>query len=177
MSTIPDVPDLTPEDALQAIRELRSRIPDFALLTPAEVRQLTPAAALDPAYVHAGINAIDSSTPLRDALVIEAQELRQAVDLDSRWGQVITELNALILGISGGMTIRRHRVGGKTLQAYQVGRQLARYKENADLLPHLAAMRRARVASRNRTSTTTPAAEPLPETPADTRPPRERIPS
>jgi len=72
--------------------------------------------------------------------------------LTERWSQVIVELDALPEGVVGAMKMRRHRVGATALQAYQVSRQLARYRENAALLPHIDAMRRALRLTRSRSA-------------------------
>jgi hypothetical protein len=57
--------------------------------------------------------------------------------------QVIDEIDAFRLGVSGSITVRRHRVGSTAPKTYQVSQQLTRYKENANLLPHIDAMKRA----------------------------------
>jgi hypothetical protein len=93
--------------------------------------------------VHGAINAIAASPNLRDALGHGAEELRQSLELTGRWSQVVVELDKLRDGVLGAMKVRRHRVGGIALQTYQMSRQLARYRENATLLPHIDAMRRA----------------------------------
>lgn len=153
MSTVPVVSNpLTPEEVVQQLRALRDQISGFVLLTQEDVQQLAPAATVEIAFLHAAINAIAASQALRDALGRDAEELRQSVELAGRWSQVADELEALRLGITGAIMVRRHRVGAKALQAYQVSRQLARYKENANLLPHIDAMARAAKFTRRRTA-------------------------
>ena len=164
MSTIPDVPNspLTPEEAVQILQAMRTRVPDFALLSVADAQSLARAAAVDIRFVHEAINAIAASPNLRDALGRTAEELRQSLELTDRWSQVVVELDKLRDGVLGAMRVRRHRIGGIALQAYQMSRQLARYRENATLLPHIDAMRRASRFVRSRPAAPEPTPEPTP---------------
>ena len=145
MSNIPEVPisPINPEEAVQLLQALRTRVPDFALLSVADAQSLSRAAAVDIRFVHEAINAIAASPNLRDALGRDAEDLRQSLELTDRWSQVVVELDKLRNGVVGAMKVRRHRVGATALHAYQLSQQLARYRENATLLPHIDAMRRA----------------------------------
>ena len=162
MSTIPDVPNspITPEEAVQVLQALRMRVPDFTLLSVAGAQSLARAAAVDIRFVHEAINAIAASPNLRGALGRSAEELRQSLELTDRWSQVVVELDKLRVGVDGAMRVRRHRIGGIALQAYQMSRQLARYRENATLLPHIDAMRRASRFGRSRGAAPEPAPAP-----------------
>lgn len=132
------------------LQAMRARVPDFALLSVVESQTLSRAAATDPRFLHAAINAIAASPSVGNALGHTGEELRQALEFTDRWSQVVIELEALRSGVLGAMKVRRHRIGGKALQAYQMCRQLARYGENADLRPHIDAMRRAARLNRSR---------------------------
>ncbi|HEX6159925.1 MAG TPA: hypothetical protein VF111_07150 [Thermoanaerobaculia bacterium] len=162
MSTIPDVSNtpITPEEVVRILRELRGRIPDFTLLDARDRRAIVSTSSVDPARVHAAINAIGASEPLRNALGSDADDLRQSVELAARWLQVLDEAGAFRAGVENSTKLIRHRVGVKVLKAYQISRQLARYKENAHLLPHIDAMRRASSARRR-----APQPEPDPQPP------------
>jgi hypothetical protein len=163
MTNMPDVPNspLTPEEAVQVLQAMRTRVPDFALLSAADAQSLSRAAAVDIRFVHEAINAIAASPNLRDALGRNAEDLRQSLELTDRWSQVVVELDKLRVGVLGAMKVRRHRIGATALQAYQLSRQLARYRENATLLPHIDAMRRASQFPRMR-GATPPEAAPAP---------------
>lgn len=164
MSTIPDIPNapLTPEEAVQLLQAMRTRVPDFTLLSVADSQSLSRAAAVDLRFVHEAINAIAASANLRDALGRGAEELRQSLELTDRWSQVVVELDKLRDGVLGAIKVRRHRIGGIALQTYQVSRQLARYRENATLLPHIDAMRRASRFVRSRPALQEPPPEAAP---------------
>ena len=168
MSNLPDVPNspLTPEEAVELLQVMRGRVPDFTLLSIPDLQALSRAAAVDLRFVHEAINAIAASPNLSAALGRDAEELRQSLELTDRWSQVVVELDKLRNGVVGAMKVRRHRVGATALQAYQLSQQLARYRENATLLPHIDAMRRASRFIRSRHAppvTPPPVPEPVPE--------------
>jgi len=138
----PAVP-LTPEEIVRQLRALREHVPDFTLLSGNDRRPLVRASVVSEELIHASINAIAASPPLRNALERDAETLRSEAELIGRWSEVVDELEAFRLGVTGSIRVRRHRLGGIALRVRQIGRQLVRYKENANLLPHLDAMKRA----------------------------------
>jgi hypothetical protein len=137
----------TPDEAVQYVRAMRDRIPDFTFLEAEEKRKLSRAANIGLSLVNSATNAIDGSAALRGAFGKEAPPLRAEIESIVRWQQVLAELDAVRDGIRGAMTVRRHRVGGVALQVYQVSLQLTRYKENPELLPHIETMKRAAAAA------------------------------
>lgn len=141
---------LSPEEIVQQLRALRELIPDFVLMPPDQAMPLTRAASVTHEFVHAAINALKASPALNAALGRDAEALRVETELTARWSEVVDELEAIRLGVSGAIRVRRHRVGTAALRAYQVGRHLARDRENAALLPHVDAMRRAAKFGRHR---------------------------
>lgn len=165
----PSINPVTPEEVVRQLRALRELIPDFVLLPASEVQLLTRAASVDIEFVHAAINAVGASENLRVALGSDAEVLRSETELTARWSQVLDEIDALRSGVIHALRVRRHRVGGKAFQVYQVSRHLARYGENADLLPHIEAMRRAARRFRRRTAPAQPA-QPQPEPQPDPKP-------
>jgi len=162
------VTPITPEELVRQLRALREQVPDFTLMSNEDLRPLVRAAAVDIQLVHQSINAIAASTPLEQSLGRSAESLRLETELAGRWSQVIVEIDAFRLGVSGSILIRKHRVGSTALKAYQMSRQLARYKENANLLPHIDAMKRvakfpARAAQPQPEPVLGPQPEPLPQ--------------
>ena len=165
MSSIPNTPvsPITPEEVVRQLRALREQIPDFALLSFEETRPLVAAATVDPEVIHASINAIAASSPLQNALGRDAESLRGEHELLGRWSEVVVEFDAFRRGVLGAIRLRRHRLGGTALRARQMTRQLVRYRENANLLPHLDAMNRAFKAAKRRAAKAEP--EPKPQSP------------
>ena len=169
---------ITPEEAVQVLRALRERVPDLTQMDTPEKRQLARSANIGVGLVHASINAIDTSALLRGAVGRDAEELRGETESIGRWSQVLDEQEALRRGIIGSMTIRRHRLGAIALRVYNISKQLARYNENAELLPHIAAMKRAagfgvrRAAKSEDPPAPPPAPEPQPQSSSPSAPPK-----
>ena len=160
----PPVSTITPEEVVRQLRALREQIPDFTLLSREDARALVRASTVDFGLVHASINAIAASAPLQNALGRDAESLRGETELLGRWSEVVDELEAFRLGVIGSIRVRRHRLGGTAFQTVQVSRQLVRYRENANLLPHIDAMARAAKAAKRRAKPL--ATEPDPASPA-----------
>jgi len=132
----------TPEALVEQFRAVRRQIPDYMQLTRSSIAFLTRAASVDPAFVHATINTAGACRTMESALGRTAAELRQESDDIGRWSAVEDELKALLKGLQAANLIRRHRVGRTALQTYNISRQLTRQPEHADLLPHIAEMKR-----------------------------------
>ena len=154
------VNSITPEEVVRQLRALREQVPDFVLMTSEELRPYVRTATAGVELVHEAINAIDASPKLAQTLDRSPESLRAEAEIAARWVQVLVEIDAFRLGVSCAITMRRHRVGSVALKTYQVSRQLTRYKENADLLPHIDAMRRAVAKFRKRHPQPGPAPEP-----------------
>jgi len=146
----------TPQEAVQYLRVMRDRLPDFKLLDTRERRALARAANIGISLVTSATNVIDASAVVRNAFGREAEVLRAETESIVRWAPVLEEIDALRDGVAGGMTVRRHRLGGIALRVYQVCRQLVRYKENEELLPHIDAMKRAAGFGQRRAAETAP---------------------
>ena len=149
--TTPEV--LTPEAMVEQLRAFRRQIPDYVQLTRTEATFMVRAANVDPLFVQTTINAVGASSLMEGALGRPAAELRQEAEDVGRWSAVEDELKALLKGVQAANLTRRHRVGITALQAYSISQQLVRRSENADLLPHVAEMKRT-----NRFGRRTPAA-------------------
>ena len=133
---------IDPGSLVEQLRALRQQIPDYGQLTVADNKSLRVAAAADPAFVHASINAAGASPVVETAIGLSAGELRQEADEAVRWTAVEDELLAMLKGVRAANLTRRHRLGLAALQAYGISRMLVRKPEHADLLPHVAEMKR-----------------------------------
>lgn len=158
MSSVANIPvsPITPEEVVRQLRALREQIPDFTLQSREEIRPLVTAATVDPELIHESINAIAASPQLQNALGRDAESLRGEHELLGRWSEVIIEIEAFRQGVKGAIRVRRHRLGGTVLQARLMSRQLVRYRENANLLPHLDAMNRTFRAAKRRATKAEP---------------------
>jgi hypothetical protein len=127
---------------VEQLRALRQQVPSYSQLTTAEAQSLRAVAGADPAFVHASITAIGASPRVEAVLGITSEALRLEADEAVRWTAVEDELRATLKGVAAANLTRRHRLATFALQAYGISRMLVRRAENADLLPHLAEMKR-----------------------------------
>jgi hypothetical protein len=156
------VEPITPEVLVAQLRAYRLQIPEYTQLTTVSSRALQAAAAVNIHFLHASINAVGTSSSVQGALSTTQETLWQETDDAARWTAVEDELRAFLKGITAANLTRRHRLGLTALQVYSISRQLVRKPEHADLLPHVAEMRRQNRFGRSRKSTP-PDGEPEPQ--------------
>ena len=162
-----DLTPLTPEEAVEQLRALRRRIPQYVQLPVQEALSIRRVAHINPAFLDETINTAGASTTVEGALGRTAQSLRQEADETARWSAFEAELRATHKGVTAANLVRRHRLGLAALQTYNITRQLVRQKEHADLLPHLQAMQRLNKFGRRRPTVPVEPA-PIPPPPDDT---------
>jgi hypothetical protein len=131
-----------PELMVEQLRALRQQIPEYAQLTVSDAKTLRGPATADAGFVTAAINAIGASPVVQSAVGLTPEALRQEASEVVRWVAVEDELRAMLKGVATANLTRRHRVGLAALQAYGISRMLVRKPEHANLLPHVAEMKR-----------------------------------
>jgi hypothetical protein len=164
-----DVPAvITPEAVLEQLRVLRLQIPGYQQLPIPEARSLRGQANVHPDFAQAAINAVGSSATVEGNVGLSAEELQTIAETCARWTPVEDELRAMLGGVSSANLTRRHTLGRAALLTYAVSKRLVKLPEHADLLPHLAEMRRTNRSGRRRKSSSqqpqapTPTPEPTP---------------
>jgi hypothetical protein len=136
-------PNVTvPGEVVEKLRALRPLIPEYTQLTVARAQALRAAAAADTAFVHASINTIAASQIVEHAVGRTPEAMLLEADEAARWTAVEDELRAMLKGVVAANLTRRHRLGLSALQTYSIAQALVRKPENADLLPHVAEMKR-----------------------------------
>ena len=143
---------ITPEVLVAELRAYRERIPDYTQLTTLSSKILRSAAATNIHFVHSSINAVGTSPYVQGALGTTDATLWKEADDSARWTAVEDELRALLQGVAAANLVRRHRLGLTALQVYSISRQLVRKPEHANLLPHVAEMKRQNRFGRKRNS-------------------------
>ena len=156
---------LDPVTLIEQVRALRQQIPEFTHLPSRDKQALSRAASLHPDFVQGAITVVGASTGVQDILGSTPDALHQQTDDATRWATAEDEVKALLDGIHAANLVRKHRVGLVALQAYQIGRQLVRQKEHADLLPHVEELQRLNRIGK-RAKKTTPAGPATPSTPS-----------
>lgn len=132
----------TPEQIVEQLRILRQHIPNFGPLTVTDAVLLRRAAHVHDDMLRAATNTVGASPFVSAAIGKDAEMLRNERMEVSRWSAVEDELKALYKGVAAANLARRHQLGLNALQTYFITRQLVRQREHADLLPHVAEMRR-----------------------------------
>ena len=95
-----------------------------------------------------------------------AEELQAAVDLTARWSMVRDELKATLDGVTSAVLTMKHNLGQSVLLTYTVSKKLVKVPQHANLLPHVALMRKTnRIGRTRKAQPETPAPAPNP-TPA-----------
>lgn len=167
-ATDPQTGAPTPEQIVEQLRALRIVIPDVTPLTSKERRAIRGMNRTSDDVLVAQIALAGASTKVETAIGRSADEARQLVADESRWMAVELELKALLSGVSGGNLIRRQQIQLLGAQAYTIGASLAKSSANAELVPHVAEVRRLkRTPSRKKSGPETPAPQTTPPAPAD----------
>jgi len=157
-----DVPAvITPEAVLEQLRALRPQIPGYQQLPVPEARSLRGPANVHPDFAQAAINAVGASAVVGTNVGLSAEELQTIAETCARWTPVEDELRAMLGGVSSANLTRRHTLGQAALLTYAVSKRLVKFPEHADLLPHLAQMRKTNRSGRRRQ----PAGQPQAPTP------------
>ena len=154
---------LTPEQFIEQFNALVAQIGPVAPLTPEQRRMLKARARVPQEVVEASINVIGTAESISQVVGIPAAEVRQLLDEAGRWSAVETVLRKTLNGVAGANLIRRERIALVTGVAYNIGRQLVRVPDNADLVPQVQEVKRLRkLTSRKKRGAQTP--EPAPAT-------------
>jgi hypothetical protein len=117
-------------------------IPDYVQMPAASLATIRCVAHVNPDFTMAAINSVGASPAVESVVGQTPEFLRQEADQSNRWTVVEDELRAMLKGVTTANLVRKHRLGLAALQAYAVSRQLVRKEEHADLLPHVAEMKR-----------------------------------
>ena len=156
---------LTPKAIVEQLRSMRQQIPEYNQLTIRRAASLRRAAHVDADFVQAAINAADASPTVQGAFDRTPDDRRRQTEEAALWTSVEDELKAMLKGVMSANLIRRHEIGTAALQTYYLCRQLVRTPWNANLLPHVAEMKRLNTfgpGRRARARTQAPAPQPAP---------------
>jgi hypothetical protein len=156
--------NLTPEQVVEQLRALVAQIPEAPALTPQERELVRRGGYLPIIEVQAAVNVVGSSDIIAQAVGQPVEGVRQLVVDMNRWDSVGNELKGAYGRIHDANLVRKQRATLIAIQAYGVAQQLARNPENAEILPHVAEMKRLKGLRRRRKSATT-TETPAPEVP------------
>jgi len=165
---------------VEQIRALRQKIPNVVVI-PAirgERQQLAPAASVPADFVERMAVAAENTAVLAGEGTINPAQAREQMEFAEVFGPVADEVEALMNFIRHLVTAARNKAGSDALTTYAHAKRLARRPEHADLVPHVADMRRAlgpkgrRKAKAKAEQPTSPASPATPATPPVTTAPK-----
>jgi len=164
-ATAEQEPAVTPESVVESVRALRALIPNYVQLPIPTARTLHPVAVLNTDFTQAAISAVGASETVQATVGQTAEELQAAVDLTARWSMVRDELKATLDGVTSAVLTMKHNLGQSVLLTYTVSKKLVKVPQHANLLPHVALMRKTNRLGRTRKAqpeTPAPAPNPTP---------------
>jgi hypothetical protein len=156
-------PAVTPESVIESVRALRAQIPNYVQLPIPAARALGSVSSLNPEFTQAAIHAVGASQTVQATVGQTAEELQAAVEATARWTMVRDELKATLDGVTSAVLTMKHSLGQSILLTYTVSKKLVKVPQHADLLPHVALMRKTNRLGRSRKAQTpVPAPPPAP---------------
>jgi ABC-type transporter Mla subunit MlaD len=154
---------VTPESVVESVRALRTQIPHYVQLPIPTAQTLRTVAALNTDFTQAAISAVGASETVQATVGQTAEELQAAVDLTARWSMVRDELKATLDGVTSAVLTMKHNLGQSVLLTYSVSKKLVKVPQHANLLPHVALMRKTnRIGRTRKAQPETPAPAPNP---------------
>ena len=128
-------------DELRAMGQL---IPKFTIpAMPDAMQRLTSVASLPPEFIDVAAMAVRNSTVLVRGGAADPSAIRDWMAYAEAYGHVADEHDAQSQFIRHSITAAKNRAGTEALTTYALARRLAKRPENAELVPHVADMRRA----------------------------------
>jgi hypothetical protein len=135
-------PAVTPESVVEQLRALRSQVPYYGQLPVPAARSLRSVSSLNPEFGQAAIHAVGASPTVQATVGQTAEELQAAAEAAARWSTVRDELKATLDGVTSAVLTMKHTLGQSLLLTYTVSKKLVKMPQHADLLPHVALMRK-----------------------------------
>jgi hypothetical protein len=155
-------PAVTPESVVEQLRALRSQIPYYGQLSVPAARSLRPVSNLNPEFAQAAIHSVGASLTVQATVGQTAEELQSADEASARWSMVRDELKATLDGVTSAVLTMKHTLGQSLLLTYTVSKKLVKMPQHADLLPHVALMRKTNRRGHSRNAPP-PATVPVPK--------------
>ena len=142
-ATAAEDPAVTPESVVDQLRALRSQIPNYVQLPVPTAQSLRSVSNLSPEFGQAAIQAVSASPTVQATVGQTAEELQTATEAAARWSMVRDELKVTLDGVTSAVLTMKHTLGQSLLLTYTVSKKLVKVPQHADLLPHVALLRKA----------------------------------
>jgi hypothetical protein len=122
------------------IRALRDEMPRFVSEVPGEAQSLSAAASLPEAFIESASASIPKSPMLENAP--NAATLRDSVAFVMAYEAALTEAQGFTRAIEHTLRVAKATAGTSALDIYACAQRLAKRKDGAELVPHVADMQR-----------------------------------
>jgi hypothetical protein len=154
---------MTPEAVVENIRALRAQIPNYGQLTVSTAQSLRAVASVNAEFTQTAIHAVSASETVQATVGRSAEEFQAAAEAVARWAMVRDEMKATLDGVTSAVLTMKHDLGQSVLLTYAVSKKLVKVPQHANLLPHVALMRKAtRLAGRRKAEAPAPEPNPAP---------------
>src|SRR5438874_3064315 len=135
------------EDAskvLDRVRALRELIPGFAQpQNKTAAQRLIANANRSDEFLETVAVAVQASPNLKAASGVDPASLRDSIRFGAAYSAIADELDALASAVRFTINIKRSASAEEALAAYDLAKGLARKKEGASLVPHIADIRKS----------------------------------
>ena len=121
------------------------RTPQFislALHNSQAARRIIANAAVPDGFLESVSVAVQSSPSLKDASAVDPEAVRDVIRFSAAYAPVAEELEALARAVRHTISVKRAETAQSSLAAYDLAKGLARKTDGADLVPHIAEMRK-----------------------------------
>jgi len=159
----------TARDLLQRVRATQEITGTKTLLKGKQMRKLINPASLPDDFLEAVAVALDAYPNLALASGVSAAEIRDLIAFSRANRPVVDEYRIAATSLLQEILTRRAHTGQQALKVYDMVQAMNRPNDQAMLVPHITAMRRA-LGNRGRKKAQTPTEPPVPVTPAPVTP-------
>lgn len=134
----------TAQTLLQTVRSMRDQIPRFVIPESRKAAsRLSAVASVPREFVELTAVAMTNQKTLVRGDGATPAEMRDMVGYADAFDPLADELEAMAQFVRFSAMVARNTAGSEALMVYAVAQRLAKRRENADLVPHVADMRRA----------------------------------
>jgi len=133
----------TPEEVFKQLRQITAVVADdMEMLDAGKRKVLRDAARVSDEIVRRTVHAVGATDIIALAIGMSAEQLRDLVELSSRWTSAESELRTLLTGVQGAKLARRHQVAKIVAQVFMLASQLAKNDAYGDLRTYVEEVKR-----------------------------------
>lgn len=134
---------LTPEEIFEQLRLLTDQVKAELEIFDADQRKvLRDAARVPDEIVWRTVHILGAPNIIAQAIGMSADQLRDLVELSTRWSSTEAELRKLLTGVQGAKLARRHQVAKIVGRVFMIAQQLAKDDARGDLVTYVEDVKR-----------------------------------